>query len=272
MEKRGNGHLLTHAEFTDRVEQHLGPIEGIEVLRRTGMELTVRVRDVEMKLGLEKLYNAYQSNPDQLDVVLQTLLKLIQGFNPDRSMHGFTDLHNRIYPMLKPVTLLTTVQERHVPMLVYRPFLANLIITYVIDEDQSVAFINEDHLEHWEVGEQDIHTQALANLRQRTMAHTDYTTTGVGVQRLFIFNSQDGYDATRILLTNILEEWRKQMPGNLVIGIPNRDFLIAFSDNDRTVLANVSQQIQFDAGQREYGLTERLFTLEQGEIREYDWD
>jgi hypothetical protein len=62
------------------------------------------------------------------------------------------------------------------------------------------------------------------------------------------------------------------LPGNLVIGIPNRDFLIGFSDANPEILEQIAQQIQADAVGREYGLTEQLFTLESGQVREYEWE
>jgi uncharacterized protein YtpQ (UPF0354 family) len=93
---------------------------------------------------------------------------------------------------------------------------------------------------------------------------------GEGDQRLFIFNSNDGYDATRLLLTDILATWAQHVSGHLVIGIPNRDFLIALGDANPDILRSVAAQIQIDAVQRDYGLTDRLFTLVGGEVREYE--
>jgi hypothetical protein len=57
----------------------------------------------------------------------------------------------------------------------------------------------------------------------------------------------------------------------MVIGIPNRDFLIAFSDADESILTSIAHQIQLDSVQREYGLTDQLFTIEDGQVREYQW-
>jgi hypothetical protein len=34
----------------------------------------------------------------------------------------------------------------------------------------------------------------------------------------------------------------------------------------------VAQQVQADAAQREYGLTDQLFTFANGQVREYSWD
>ncbi|MCG8350331.1 MAG: DUF1444 family protein [Chloroflexales bacterium] len=268
----GNGHILDREGFTAYVEQQLQSIAHVEVLQSSEMELILRVRGSDMRVGLENFYASYLKSPVHLDSVVATLLKTLQGFKPERSTQSFEELRDRIFPMLKPIDLLVDVHERQLPMLIYRPFLANLIIAYVIDEIDSVTYLNEEHLEHWRLTEHALHDQALENLRKRTLEQTSYTTAGDGAQQLFIYSTQDGYDATRLLLTDVLEEWRKQLPGKIVIGIPNRDFLIALSDSDRTILTNVAQQIQVDATQRAYGLTDQLFTLVGDEVRSYEWE
>jgi Uncharacterized protein conserved in bacteria len=266
----GNGYDLDASAFVDRIERVLNNTDGIEVLKRDGMELEVRTPDADMRLNVQTFYTAYLQNPLQVEHIIHTLIKTLQGFQPDRSTSSYAALRERIYPMLKPIALLAEVRDRQLPLILYRPFLADLMIAYVIDEADSVAFINEEHLAKWEIAEHRIHNQALANLRQRTLNATDYTTVGTGAQRLFIFSSQDGYDATRILLPEVLDRWRVQLPGRMVIGIPNRDFLIAFSDVDRMILHSMAHQIQRDSIQRPYGLTDQLFTLINGEIHVYE--
>lgn len=192
--------------------------------------------------------------------------------NPARSVSSFEQLRERIFPMLKPIALLAEVRERKVPMIVYRPFLADLIIAYVIDEGSSAAYINERHLERWEIGEHELLAQAIENLRRRTEERGNFTVVGEGAQRLVVFNTQDGYDASRLLLPGLLERWRGQLTGRMVIGVPSRDFLIIFSDADDQILANVAHQIQLDAANREHGLTDQLFTLDAGQVREYEWE
>jgi uncharacterized protein YtpQ (UPF0354 family) len=118
----------------------------------------------------------------------------------------------------------------------------------------------------------DLHRQALENLRRRTLEQTRYTATGTGERRIFVFDSRDGYDATRLLLTDVLAGWAAETPGNLVIGVPNRDFLIAFSDSDGEVLRGVAAQIQIDAIERDHGLTDQLFVLKDGQIEVYEWE
>jgi uncharacterized protein YtpQ (UPF0354 family) len=190
----------------------------------------------------------------------------------ERNIVSFDALRPRVMPMLKPLELLVTVRERELPMLVYRPFLGDLMITYVISEGSRLAYINEQHLERWQASTHSLHEQAIANLSQRTDDQGSYTSTGEGARRIIIFNTQDGFDATRLLLPGMLAGLRGQFPGRMVIGVPNRDFMILFSDADETILSNVASQIEADAAQQANGLTDRLFTLEGGEVREYVWE
>ncbi|HEY3232805.1 MAG TPA: DUF1444 family protein [Roseiflexaceae bacterium] len=276
----GNGHTpsdgvsppMTATQFAAYMERRLTLEDTIEVLGRDGMRLRLRVQGAEMTTDLGNFYSAYARDPAQLDTIVRNFVMVALGVTPDREVSDFTTLADRVYPMLKPIALLATVRERNLPMLAYRQFLADLIVAYVIDEQRSVAFINEDHLERWGVGVQEIHERAIENLRRRTLEHVDYMTAGEGEQRLYIFNSSDGYDATRLLLSDVLAAWAHTLPGHLVIGIPNRDFLIGFSDANPDILERIAQQVQSDAAGREYGLTDQLFTLEGGEVREYVWE
>ncbi|GAB4198987.1 MAG: DUF1444 family protein [Roseiflexaceae bacterium] len=269
----GDGIALMNAEqFAIYLEKRLGLHDQVlEVVGREGTTLRLRINGRELAINVANFYDAYRNQPGQLDTIVQTMVRVLTTELPERSEQSYEALAGRIFPMLKPIAMLAAVRERNLPMIVYRDFLADLMITYVIDEARSVTFINEQHIDQWGVNAQDLHEQALENLRQRTLANVNYVTTGEGEQRLFIFNSQDGYDATRLLLSEILSEWSRQLPGRIVIGIPNRDFLVAFSDANDEILRSIAMQVQADAAGREYGLTDQLFTFEGGLVREYEW-
>ncbi|ABY36551.1 MAG TPA: DUF1444 domain-containing protein [Chloroflexus aurantiacus] len=262
---------LSCAEFVIEVEQRLQAEPAIDFLGREGEVIQVRAGQRRLRIDIKPFYNAYTQAPEHFDLVYATLLRVLYEQVPAREAKTFSEVAQRVLPMLKPIVLLNAVFEKKLPMLAYRPFLADLIITYVIDEPQTVAYINERHLERWGIGEHVLHEQALTNLAARTQERARFLVTGEGAQRLIIANSQDGYDATRILLPNLLASWQPHFPGTMVIGIPNRDFLIAFSDADESILTSVAHQIQLDAAQRDNGLTDQLFTIEDGQVREYHW-
>ncbi|ACL23162.1 DUF1444 family protein [Chloroflexus aggregans] len=263
---------LDQAAFSAEIERRLREEATVTVLSRDGEVLQIVAGNQPIRIDLTRFYNAYAQAPEHLDLVYATLMRVIHQQTPPREANTFADVADRVMPMLKPIVLLNAVFEKKLPMLAYRPFLADLIITYVIDEPHSVAYINERHLERWGIGEHQLHERALANLAARTKDRATFLMTGEGVQRLIVANTQDGYDATRLLLPDLLASWQPQFPGKMVIGIPNRDFLIAFSDADEEILTSIAHQIQLDAAQREYGLTDQLFTIEHGEVREYRWE
>lgn len=269
--RNGDTPLMGSDQFAAYMERRLSLYDDVlEVCERQGSRLVVHARGHDVTINLDRFYHAYAHDPAQLDAIVQTIVSVLTRDIPARDRSDFALLRERIFPMLKPIDLLAFVRERRLPMLVYRPFLADLIITYVVDEPQSVAYINEHHLEQWGVSDRDIHEAALRNLRRRTDERAPYTMVGEDEQQLFIFNSNDGYDATRLLLTDILADWAKRVSGQLVIGIPNRDFLIALGDANPDILRSVAAQIQIDADQRDHGLTDRLFTLVGDQIREYE--
>jgi uncharacterized protein YtpQ (UPF0354 family) len=273
---RANGDIpaisMSAPQFAGYMEKRLTLEDAIEVLGRDGLQLRLRVNGAEQTADLANFYSAYARNPEQLDTIVHNFVEAVLGLVPARDIGDFAMLVERIYPMIKPIDLLVKVREHNLPMLAYREFLAGLMIAYVIDEQRSVTFINEAHLEHWEVDIAEVHKQAIKNLHRRTVEQVDYVVVGEGEQRIYIYNSGDGYDATRLLLSDVLATWARDLPGALVIGIPNRDFLIGFSDSNPDILERIAQQIQADAAGREYSITDQLFTLDGGEVREYVWE
>lgn len=178
-------------------------------------------------------------------------------------------LLERVLPLVKPLTLLDEVRQRELPMMPYRPLAGELLVVYVLNEDGSVGYVNERHLRTWNVTEAELHERALENLRNK--AWTPYPgVLGAGKGALLILNRRDGYDAARVLLPELFAEFQARVPGTMVIGIPNRDFLIAFSDADQRVFAQVVAQIEADARAQAHPLTAQLFTFNGGELVVYN--
>jgi uncharacterized protein YtpQ (UPF0354 family) len=77
-----------------------------------------------------------------------------------------------------------------------------------------------------------VHAYALENLRLRTNKRS-YETHGYRARTTIVCETRDGCAATRILLPELMEKWSRCILGNMLLGIPNRDFMIAFSDRDQ---------------------------------------
>ncbi|NJK80348.1 MAG: DUF1444 family protein [Chloroflexaceae bacterium] len=261
------GHLLSHDEFGQYVQHELAAM-GIQTSHRAGLNLTIQLYGHDVALALEAAYAAYMQAPTQLDALVGGVISTTRTYTPDHLVDRFEPLRDRIFPMLKRLELLVSVREHDLPMLVYQDLPGDLMVTYVIHEAGSVSYINEQHLARWKTDAAALHNTAMHNLRQHT-ARLGPTILGDDTRRLLIFQAQDGYDATRLLLTEMLEQWQPLFSGQMVIGVPHRDMLLAFGDDDPQMLVLLSQQIETDMLQHPARLTEQLYTLAHGKLTTY---
>lgn len=262
----------THDESFDTFVAHLMAVlpdldEQITNVRyQNGQLIVVRNTDI-VEVAVEPFERAYRRRPDALDAVVQTLLRVSKGEKgvPDP---GYQAIASMIIPQLKPIVLLSDILDRGAEPIIYSMFLADVIITYAIHDGKRLSYLTEAQLERWGVSELAVHEQAIANLRARS-ANVPYHVAGSGSQQVIIFNHNDGLDAARILLPDMLVRAAQHIPGEILIGIPNRDFLVMFSDDDPDRVSAVALQITRDVRQHAHGISEKLFTIVDGEVREY---
>lgn len=224
--------------------------------------------DESVAIDIEPFERAYRRRPDAVAAVLSTLLRVSRG-EKGIADPGYQAIANQIIPQLKPIALLADLIERGAEPIIYRVFLADLIITYAIHDGKRLSYLTETQLDRWNISEHTVHAQAITNLHDRSQ-HVPYHKAGDGTQQVVVFDVNDGLDATRILLPDIIQSASQDIPGELVIGIPNRDFLVIVSADDPDRVAAVALQITRDMRQHAYGLSNRLFTIRHNQVREYN--
>ncbi|MBI5879971.1 MAG: DUF1444 family protein [Chloroflexi bacterium] len=221
----------------------------------------------DITLNLGNLYAAYQ-NGASLDPIAETVLQLLDDGGLEPETDAPLDLQ-RLMPLLKPREFLREVERSRVEAIVWRPFITDdVIVTLVIDADDSVRYVREREAEASGQSLDDLLETALANLIARTGGDA-YEVGGAEGSALFVLATQDGYDATRILLKPLLERLASKVKGELVIGIPNRDFLVAFGSADPAMVAAIGRQVALDAQSRPHPLTNTLFTFRSGQLERY---
>ncbi len=259
--------LLDPAGFTRYMQQYFTQA-GIASSSDSDLNLALALHGTAVPMHLQAAYNDYLRQPATLPTIAATLCHKAARYTPDQLITDWRVLGSAVFPMLKPLSLLMEVHERGLPMLAYRWWQAGLMITYVIREMASVAYINVDHLQCWQISEDELHTRALRNLQLQT-TRVAPTLLGHGARQIFLFDTQDGYDAARILLPDVLEMWQAALPGRMLIGIPHRDLLVAFSDQEPAISYALMQQIAQDATTHPAALTEQLFTMRDGVVELY---
>lgn len=180
---------------------------------------------------------------------------------------GFAVNRARILPQIVPPTLSHFCSnEGHA--LVTVPFAGDLAVAFVLDEEERYCYITAQTARTWEVTEAELMAAALDNLRQLSEGLA-WKRIGTGERTLYLCETFDGYDASRILLSRELVQLAGQVSGNLVIAIPHRDYLIAVGDGDEQFLAEIRDGILEDFSGGGYPITTQLFTLEDGRVVTY---
>ncbi|MFZ9858504.1 MAG: DUF1444 family protein [Roseiflexaceae bacterium] len=262
---------MTHNDFDTFVTHLIATLPDLDVtitdVTFVDGQMVVTRGDQSQVIDVAPFEQAYRRRPDALDAVVATLLRVSKGERgvPDP---GYQAIASQIIPQLKPVVLLMDLLERGADPIVYRLFLGDIMVTYAIRDNGRLSFLTEAQLERWGVSEYTVHEHAVANLRAMS-ENVPYHVAGEGDSQIVIFNNEDGLDAVRLLLPDIIADAARGMPGNLVIGIPNRDFMVVINDEDADRITAVSLQIQRDMRQHAHGLTRQLFTIANGEVREF---
>lgn len=236
-------------EFRDRV---------IEVLTREYTHVraaavdpwVIELRDAEDevvgKLGLENLYRRCLLSAESAGAIIrehldQTLSPMVQ----QQTYSRFEAVRDRLLPMLKPEDW---VQDASAQLELARvPFATGLFICFAVDEPGHVAYVSESMVEEWGVPLEQIQGAAQDNLARKSEAIELAMLPGKDDRpAAIVVNVGDAYDATRIILPDLRELFSEHLGDEYLAGVPNRDFLIVFSQRDPEIAGNIIRQVKAD--------------------------
>ena len=227
-------------------------------------------RPLELNTGgnaVLRLENAYITYLDAWDVdnladpddQLAQWFEMLWG-EQDKELGAFDEVRAMIYPVVRGWGY---GRETKVPVL-RRTLVENeLEMLAVLDTGRTLRFISKDDLDKWDgVSDEDVfffareNLMALAeDLQLQTLADPD------GKPKAVIVATGDSYDASRLVLPTLYEKLSEVIGPNLLVGVPNRDFMIILNADDNELVTNVSAQVKADAKQRPYPINGNLFKL-----------
>lgn len=234
-------------------------------LSRTESPLSLKLGDTG-RLSLENLYRQVRSSAtaDKENEEIRRFLKGIAEITPDpKKPQTLDDVKARIRPQIFPSTYLHDQKSKI--MIVNRPlpFSKRLLEGYVIDSQNTFQYITREQLKLWKTDVSTISKLAYANLEKS--AEADVQPKGVqssSAQGKFVtIASPDGYSAARILLPSVRRKLQDELGRPCYIAIPNRDVLLAWSDNFSGAEKFV-QQVMKEYRTRHHPLSPVIFKLE----------
>lgn len=151
--------------------------------------------------------------------------------------------------------------------MVYRPFSDEVRLAYVVDEGDRDRYVLAPLLEGWGASADAVHENAIANLE----AMSEH----IGLRRkapqsgrgaFVTVHEKDAYDAVRIVLPRFRARLREALGPDPRVGIPNRDFLVAWS-KDFDAEAGFIARVEEDTRVQPYPLTKQIFVIGQEGLR-----
>jgi hypothetical protein len=227
-------------------------------------------RPLELNTGAKsvlRLDNAYVSYLDDWDInpkadpatLLQQWFERLWG-ETSENLGSFEETRGLIYPVVKPHGF---GRETRIQIL-RRPIVeGELEVLAAVDTGRTLRFLSKDDLERWEgVSEEDVFFYARENLaalsqdmQLQALADND------GTPKAVIVASGDSHDAARLVLPELYNKLSEVLGPNLLVGVPNRDFMIVLNADDTELVGNVSAQVKVDAETRAYPISGRLYKL-----------
>jgi len=248
---------LTREKFVDEILKLVPERFPLVKLARGDEPFSMRVNG--HVVSLENLYRVAVLRPQEMRQQIERwvveLLRATEG-SPDRS-GSFEDLKERILPM---VLSDRTADAGHRETLT-EPLVAGLRMAYAIDSDRTIAYIPRAQFKSWNISRDELHEAAIENLVSRSEAmNAQAAQDESGQINLILFQTGDGYDASRILLPALHERLREHLGSPFAAAIPNRDILICFRNDDETV-DRVKAQVEEDYRKMPHQVTHKLFLI-----------
>jgi len=209
-------------------------------------------------VSLENVYRLVVLQPEEIRHHIQRwiveLLRASEG-SPDRT-GSFEQLKERILPMILP----EDAGEGHLDT-VRQPLVDGLQVAYAIDSDRTIAYIPQSQFAEWNITTDQLHDVALDNLVARSESMVASAAQDPDGQiSLILFQTGDGYDASRLLLPTLHDRLREHLGSPFAAAIPTRDLLLCFRSDPDTI-ARVKEQVADDFQKMPHQVTDRLLLV-----------
>lgn len=206
--------------------------------------------------SLENLYRLAQLQPRELGRQAQRwVVELLRAADAPDVAANLEQCSDRVLPMILPDTGALGNGA------FTRPFVPGLTVAYAIDNDRTIAYVSAKRFESWGISPEELHELALNNLSNRsTEINAHAAQDDDGRVSLMLFQTMDGYDASRLLLPTLFKRLREYLGSPFAAAIPNRDILLCFRDDEPTV-NRLRPQVAADYKRMPHQISPRLLLV-----------
>jgi len=250
--------VMTTKEFTKIYSDSLSarfPQAKFKIIDDSTIESSYNKNTI--RVSVDNAFKEYQSEPDSLETVLTRYLSVASEFYSPREKVS----QDRIVPIIKPISYLEDIKDIANKMGggkdvegVYEKYNDQLIIAYAEDTKSSIRYLTHDDIKSLSINIDSLKSIATNNL-DRLLTNIQ----GKGGNGVFMLTAGGDYEASVILLNNILTKESFPVNGDFVIAIPTRDVLLITGSNDPAGITKIKDAAKKTYETGSYQVSEYLY-------------
>lgn len=203
---------------------------------------TLRIYRSDNNKGVTIKLNAIVAKyEEQKDKIIDEIVYYVEEAIQQMADDSITNLNDiKIMPVIRSASFDKKTKEGY--KFITDDHTAETKIYYAIDLGKSYKLIDEKMLADLTLSKQQLKEMTLFNVRK---LDNPYSTDEVKGNLFYFINSNDGYDASRILNTQFLNEFEKQCEGEMLVAVPHQDVLIIADIRNKTgydVMAHLTME------------------------------
>ncbi len=209
------------------------------------------------RLDLENLYRLVAHDPDHgAEIVEQFLEHLFAGDTMSAASMPLDLARPRIMPRIQPESIFNRLTK---DLVAHVPYVNGTVVLFVIDLPNMTVSITTEQMVRWGITPEDLEAISRHNLDAYAPKLRFQMVESKEGGRAFILTQQDGYDAARLLLSNLHHELAPKLGGDFLVATPARDMFLAISRNPTPFVDRLKGRVDHDFKRLPYPITNRLF-------------
>lgn len=211
------------------------------------------------RLDLENLFRMVNHEPARgLEIVEHYLDQLFSGDSMQLANMSLDFARPRIMPRIQPQTIFRHLSREQVA---HVPFVNNTAVVFVTDLPHMTVSITTEQLVRWNVTPDDVEQIARENLDAYAPELEIQFVESKEGGKAAILSQHDGYDAARLLLSDLHGRLAGQLGGNFYVATPARDMFVAMSLGPDGFVRRLRSRVEHDYKRLPYPISPALFLV-----------
>lgn len=216
-------------------------------------ELLVDGRRIDLE-NLRRL--VVQAGDRGSDVVEDYLEQMLGGEAVEAELLPFEFAKRLVMPRIHPVSIFERLSEDQVA---HVPFVNDTVIVFVTDLPHCTVSVTVEQMVRWRTDPDELERLARRNLEEnsRELEFRIVETDEGG--RAVLLAERDGYDAARLLLTDLYTNLAPELGGDFLVATPARDRFVAIRPDPTPFVEKVQRRVLKEYKRLPYPITTDFF-------------